>query len=85
MKGNTMNKKEVLNTVLRIAEQVTKVDASEVSLETSLLGEMDLNSLEILVILIEVEKYYSIKVPETEYKRLVTVGDYVDLIIKYKK
>ena len=79
-----MTKQQILDEVLQIIARIAKIDVTGVTMDTSLVGSLNLTSLEILVILTEVEDTFGISVPETEYKTIVTAGDYAGLILRYK-
>ena len=78
-----MSKQEMLNEILQIIARVTEHDISVVTEDTGLVGELNLSSLEILVILTEVENRFHVSVPVVEYKTIITVGDYIDVVMRY--
>ena len=56
------------------------VEEDRIKPEASLLGDLDLDSLDTMELTVSMEEQYSIEIPDQELENLVTVGDAVELI-----
>ncbi|MBE6731856.1 MAG: acyl carrier protein [Ruminococcaceae bacterium] len=63
-----------------IAEDV-RVDPDEITMATDLIDDLDMDSLELVEIMMAIEEHFGIEeVPEEELENLRTVGDIVEYI-----
>lgn len=67
-----------------IAEQLM-LDESEVTLESDFIADLNADSLDLVQLLILLEKEYGVSFTDDEIKAVKTVGDVVDFIEKNKK
>jgi len=65
--------------VKEILHDYTEVPTSEIALETDLVKDLDLNSFDVVNIVVAFEDVFNIDIPDRAIKDLMTVGD----IIKY--
>ncbi len=65
-----------------VVNEVAGVDASEVTPEKSFVDDLDIDSLSMVEIAVQVEDRFGVKVPDDELANLATVGDAVDYIAK---
>lgn len=56
------------------------VDTSEMSPQSSLYDDLDLDSLETVELTLGLEERYDIEIPDTELEDVVTIDDAIDLI-----
>lgn len=71
---------EILNKVIDIIkEKMTLTDEMQIDLNTSV-EELDLDSMDLVEIVMEIEDGFGITVPEGAEEKLHTVGDVVKLI-----
>jgi acyl carrier protein len=73
---------EILSDLADIVKEVAGVDTSEVTLEKSFVDDLDIDSLSMVEIAVQVEDRFGVKVPDDELANLRTVGDAVDYIVK---
>ncbi|QEV16540.1 acyl carrier protein [Streptomyces alboniger] len=71
---------DVLRTVAKLVEEVTGINAAEVTPEKSLVEDLDIDSLSMVEITVAVEEAYGVKFPEGSTAGLKTVGDVVGFI-----
>ena len=77
-----MTNEEILSDLADIVKEVAGVDTSEVTLEKSFVDDLDIDSLSMVEIAVQVEDRFGVKVPDDELANLRTVGDAVDYIVK---
>lgn len=69
----------MLEKVKEILKDYTETPPSEITLTSNLAKDLDLNSLDVVNIVVAFEDEFEIEIPDREIKNLTTVGD----IIKY--
>lgn len=73
----------MLEKVKKILLDYTEVPASEITLETDLVKDLDLNSLDVVNIVVAFEDEFDIEIPDRAIKNLTTVGDIVNYLEKH--
>lgn len=79
MKENNMNLK---NEVIEIISEVTEFPIENIKLESNLLNDLELESLDIVNLIAEFEKKYKISIKDEEIKCFQTVEDIINYIEK---
>lgn len=74
-----MNRDIVKKRVIEIFSTMT--DAEEVSEDSELLSDLEISSMDILVLLCNVEVEFSIKIAERLMRKMVTISDVVDVVM----
>lgn len=69
----------MLEKVKQILLEYTEVPPSEITLKTDLMNDLDLNSLDIVNIVVAFEDEFGIEIPDRAIRDLTTVED----IVKY--
>ena len=77
-----MTNEEILSELADIVNEVAGVDTSEINREKSFVDDLDIDSLSMVEIAVQVEDRFGVKVPDDELANLRTVGDAVDYIVK---
>lgn len=77
-----MTNEEILGGLAEIVNEVAGVDTSEVTREKSFVDDLDIDSLSMVEIAVQVEDRFGVKVPDDELANLRTVGDAVDYVVK---
>lgn len=77
-----MTQQEILEVLAEIVNEVAGVDTSEITPDKSFVDDLDIDSLSMVEIAVQVEDRFSVKVPDDELANLKTVGDAVDYVIK---
>ena len=75
----SMNRDIVKKRVIEIFSTMT--DAEEVSEDSELLSDLEISSMDILVLLCNVEVEFSIKIAERLMRKMVTISDVVDVVM----
>jgi acyl carrier protein len=73
---------EILGGLAEIVNEVAGVETSEVTREKSFVDDLDIDSLSMVEIAVQVEDRFGVKVPDDELANLRTVGDAVDYVAK---
>ena len=69
---------EIINIIANVAE----VPSKKINLDTNLVKDLELESLDLVTLLSEFEEKYNITVEDKDIKNLQTVKDIVDYISK---
>lgn len=75
-----MTNEEILSDLAEIVNDVAGVDPGEVTREKSFVDDLDIDSLSMVEIAVQVEDRFGVKVPDDELANLRTVGDAVDYV-----
>ena len=76
------SQEEILKGLAEIVEEVAGIDAAEVTLEKSFTGDLDVDSLTMVEVVVAAEEKFGVKIPDDAVKDLSTVGDAVGYIQK---
>ncbi len=71
--------------IANIIEDIADIPIDEITEDSSFIDDLDLASIEIMSIVAEVERKYSIKLSETELLEIRTVGELAEIIEKKRK
>lgn len=74
------NKGEILAKLAEVVNEVSGVDTSEVQMDKSFTGDLDVDSLTMVEIIYAAEEKFGVSIPDEEAKNLKTVGDAVNFI-----
>ena len=66
--------------IVKTIEDIADIPADEISFESAFIDDLNLASIEIMSIVAEVERKYSIKIAESELLEIRTVSDLVKVI-----
>ncbi|MGI9064570.1 MAG: acyl carrier protein [Pseudonocardiaceae bacterium] len=77
-----MTNEEILGALAEIVNEVAGVETSEITPEKSFVDDLDIDSLSMVEIAVQVEDRFDVKVPDDELANLRTVGDAVDYVAK---
>ncbi|WP_148575250.1 acyl carrier protein [Nocardioides caldifontis] len=73
---------DILNDLAAIVEDIAGVDAADVQLDKEFIGDLDVDSLSMVEIVVAAEEKFGVRIPDDEVKNLKTVGDAVNYIDK---
>lgn len=65
-----------------IVEDIAGVPAADVQPDKSFQGDLDVDSLSMVEIVVAAEEKFGVRIPDDEVKKLATVGDAVTFIEK---
>jgi acyl carrier protein len=73
---------EILCGLAKIVHEVAGIEVNEITPEKSFVDELDIDSLSMVEIAVQVEDTFGVKVPDDVLANLKTVGDAVDYVAK---
>lgn len=79
-----MDADEITTKIKQIIANVTNLDPDEISNEASFIEDLQLDSLSLLEIGVDVDYEFKLGVPEERLQELRTVQDSVDLVLAVK-
>jgi acyl carrier protein len=74
---------EVLEGLAEIVNEVAGVEVEDVQLDKSFIGDLDVDSLSMVEVVVAAEEKFDVKIPDDEVKNLSTVGDAVNYILAH--
>jgi acyl carrier protein len=74
---------EILSGLAEIVNEVAGIEESEVQLDKSFTGDLDVDSLTMVEVVVAAEEKFDVKIPDDEVKNLTTVGDAVSYILAH--
>ena len=80
---NSSHNLDIESEVKKIAAEVAEIDAGSIRAEASLFEDLGLDSMEVLEILVMVERRFNLQFREEDLVQLKTVKSTVDLIAAY--
>jgi acyl carrier protein len=66
--------------VMSLVAEATKTDVAKISRDTSFIDDLNLDSLDIVELMMKLEDETGIEIPESEAEKLKTVGNVLDFI-----
>ena len=76
-----MEREQVLEEVKGIIVDVLEVDGNELTESTNLVSDLDVESLDLVDLVVAFEEKYEVKILDKDIKNLQTVKDIVDYIM----
>lgn len=73
---------EIVAGIAEIIEEVTGIDPADVTLEKSFVDELEIDSLSLVEIAVQLEDKYQVKIPDEDLASLRSVGDAVAYVQK---
>lgn len=66
--------------VIKIIASVAEVPEESINLNTNLIADLDLESLDLVTLVSEIENKYELEIPDKEIKKIQTVEDIVNFV-----
>jgi acyl carrier protein len=70
---------ELQDKIVKLVSDATKVDAANIKAETSFVDDLNLDSLDMVELMMKMEDEFGVEIPEDDTENLKTIGD----IVKY--
>jgi len=70
----------MLEKVVEILSELTGVEEKEIKKDSKLIADLELNSLDVINMVVAFEEKFHIEIPEQKMKDLITVGDIVQYL-----
>jgi acyl carrier protein len=80
-----LSQDEVLTGLAEIVNEVAGVEVEDVQLDKSFIGDLDVDSLSMVEVVVAAEEKFDVKIPDDEVKNLATVGDAVSYILTHSR
>jgi acyl carrier protein len=77
-----MSNDEILTEFARLVQEITGINAAQVTADKSFTNDLDVDSLSMVEVATAAEDRFGIAIPDDALKNLKTVGDAVDFIAK---
>jgi len=72
--------KNMLEKVVEILSELTGIEEKEIKEDSKLIADLELNSLDVVNMVVTFEEKFDIEIPEQKIKDFVTVGDIVQYL-----
>lgn len=66
--------------VIKIIANIMEIPEKKIKMENTLIGDLDLESLDIVTLIAKLEEKYQIEIPDKEIKKMQTVEDVVNYL-----
>lgn len=66
--------------IKKIIAEILNLDVEEITMETTFIDDLGADSLDIIEIIMELEREFSITIEDEDAEKIVTVGDAVEKI-----
>ncbi|MFC9789794.1 meromycolate extension acyl carrier protein AcpM [Rhodococcus sp. NPDC127528] len=73
---------QIVAGIAEIVEEVTGIEPTEVTIEKSFVDDLDIDSLSLVEIAVQLEDKYGVTIPDEDMQRLRTVGEAVTYVQK---
>ncbi|NNH68760.1 acyl carrier protein [Nocardia uniformis] len=73
---------EIVAGIAEIVEEVTGIEPESVTIEKAFVDDLDIDSLSLVEIAVQLEDKYGVKIPDEDLAGLRTVGDAVSYVQK---
>jgi acyl carrier protein len=71
---------EVQEKVIKLVSEATKMDAGNISAATNFIDDLNLDSLDMVELMMKMEDEFGIEIPEDETENLKSIGDVVNYL-----
>lgn len=68
---------ELQDKVIKLVSEATKMDSANISLNTSFVDDLNLDSLDMVELMMKMEDEFGVEIPEDETENLKSIGDVV--------
>ncbi len=71
---------ETIEKVIKIVSEATKVDASNIKAETNFIDDLNLDSLDMVEMMMKMEEEFGVEIPEDKTEDLKTINDVTNFL-----
>ncbi|HXH30396.1 MAG TPA: acyl carrier protein [Bacteriovoracaceae bacterium] len=68
---------ELQEKVIKLVSEATKMDSANISTSTSFVDDLNLDSLDMVELMMKMEDEFGVEIPEDETENLKSVGDVI--------
>jgi acyl carrier protein len=76
---------ELQEQVIKIVSETIKADPKNISLTSSFVDDLHLDSLDMVELVMKMEDEFSLEIPEKEAEKLKTINDVMTFLADHKK
>lgn len=73
-----MNKEEILERVIPLIASISEEE--EITVDSEIMEDLGISSMDVLYLIASMEEEFGTKIPEKAIRKIVSVGDMVDVI-----
>lgn len=73
--------KAISKRVIRLLSMVT--EAEEINEDSELMEDLEISSMDVLFLISSLEEEFQITIPEKLVRKMITVGDVIDIVADY--
>lgn len=77
-----MTKEEAVGKIVELIEDVAGISASDIHVDSMLMDDLELSSLEIMTFIADMERVFGIRFKESELMNIVTVDDAAQCVME---
>lgn len=70
----------MLDRIRDMLEEYVEIPKEQITMETNLLNDLGLNSLDLVSIVVAFEDEFDIEIPDRKISEIITVGDIVEIL-----
>lgn len=74
-----MSEEKILEKVIAVFATMADTD-EEITADSELMEDLNISSMDILMLMTSLEEEFKISIPEKEIRKMVTVGDVVEVV-----
>ena len=71
---------EIQEKVIKIVSEATKMDANNITSDTNFIDDLNLDSLDMVEMMMKMEDEFGIEIPEDETENLKTINDVANFL-----
>jgi acyl carrier protein len=71
---------ELQEKVIKLVSEATKMDSANINLNTSFVDDLNLDSLDMVELMMKMEDEFGVEIPEDETENLKSIGDVVSYL-----
>lgn len=75
-----MNQETIMNQIKATLEEITDIPQSEMDADSAFMDDLEVSSLEIMMMIADLEEHFKIKVPSRDLRQIITIADLADYI-----
>lgn len=80
-----MNDEKLKEEVINLIADTLEVDPSDITEKSNLVSDLEMESLDLVSLVVAFENKFNTEIPDNEIKNLQTVGDIIEFIKKQGK
>lgn len=73
---------DTLNRVTSVFKKILENDSIEITKDSNMMSDLDFSSLDVILVITEIENEFGVEIPDEYIIGIVTVGDVVDVVEK---